>query len=205
MASAAASPVVGATDPSPASPAKAAGVDSRSGAIFDASPFGALSGAVGAALRHAAELETLTPGKVLTLEGEPARALFVIGSGRVRIERRRSTGHGAAKAPAAPRFAVAQRGPGELVGESALVGSAATEMAVVADAGDALAFQLAPLRRLAASEPSVRDAIAAALVAQHRGAQRRLESLLLHGVEVRLARLLLDAAARWGAPSTRVS
>jgi CRP/FNR family transcriptional regulator, cyclic AMP receptor protein len=207
MASAAASPALPPTDPasSPAASPTANSGDAglRRDAIFDASPFGALTGAIAAALRHAADLEALTVGKVLSLEGEPARALFVIGSGRVRVERRRSTGPGSTAAVSGPRFAVAHRGPGELVGEPALVTGAATEMAVVADAGDALAFHLTPLRRLAASEPGVRDAIAAALVTQHRVAQRRLESLLLHGVEVRLARLLVDAAGRWGTPSAQ--
>ena len=166
---------------------------SRKEAIFERCPFGALVGPARAAFLQAPEVETWVAGRVLTIQGGPSRALFLIGAGRVRVERTRGAG-GAGQAS----FPVGHRGPGEMVGEASLVSATAAETAVVADAGDALAIGVDPFRRLLAAAPSLREASAAALVAQHRQTQRRLETLLLHGVEVRLARLLVDAAARWG-------
>src|SRR5882724_5680629 len=114
MASAAASPALTTTDdksaPAGSPGSKSADGGSRKDAIFDASPFGQLAGALGAALRQAADLEALTAGKVLSVEGDPARALFVVGAGRVRVERRRATGPGSAGGVSSPRFAVAHRG-----------------------------------------------------------------------------------------------
>src|SRR5262249_50563484 len=82
-----------------------------------------------------------------------------------------------------------------------LAGAAvATERATAADDTLALTFPPPMLRRLLAGDAALRAALGTALLAGQRSLERRLESLLLHGVESRLASFILEAAGRWGQP-----
>lgn len=161
--------------------------------VLALSPLQSLEGPSRDAILELARLEHLPKQHSLSEQGEPARALILLGSGRVTIERS-SAGKGAWILP------LGHRGPGDLVGEAAVGGGPATETATVIDAGVALVLPLTGFRRLVAADASIREAMASALVNLYEGARRRLVSLLLRGVEGRLCELLLGAAARWGQP-----
>ncbi|APR85647.1 cAMP-binding protein [Minicystis rosea] len=159
--------------------------------ILARSPFAGLPGESQSALLDLAALEQLPRRHAITTQGEPTRSLLVIGSGRVKIERMRED-------RAVP---LGHRGPGHLIGETALSGAAtATESASVVDDVEALVIPLVPLRQTMAADARLRAAVADAIVEQHRELELRLVGLLLHGVEARLAAFLLDAADRWGRP-----
>lgn len=125
----------------------------------------------------------------IAAQGEPPQSFLLIGSGRVKLERR--TGERA--------LALGHRGPGQIVGETAVSGAeVSTESATVVDDVEALSIPIGALRAQLTGDASLRAALASALVQQQRHAEGRLLGLLLHGVEARLASFLLDAAARWG-------
>jgi len=137
-----------------------------------------------------AKVEQLARRTRLADQGEPAKHFVILGSGRVRVERM----------SAGRAFPLGHRGPGETVGETAIIGSAAaSESATVVDEGQALVLPMAGIRRLVASDPALRIAMAVALVDRQRATEERLESLLLHGVEARLVDFLFSAHRRWAA------
>ena len=139
-------------------------------------------------------LERLPRRTPISAQGEPPRSFVLIGSGRVKLERR-------AGERAVP---LGHRGPGQMVGETALAGIAsepvagAGESATVVDDVEALTFPVVTFRHRLAADGALRAAVAAAIVAQHRTIEQRLEGLLLQGVEARLCAFLLEAAERWG-------
>lgn len=159
--------------------------------VLARSPLAGLPSESREALLGLATLEQLPRRHVLATQGEPPRSLVLIGAGRVKIERLR--GH---------RFVpLGHRGPGHLVGETALAGTpVATESAIVIDDVEALTIPIVPLRQKLAVDAPLCTAVAAAIGRQHRELEQRLMGLLLHGVEARLAAFLLDAGMRWGKP-----
>lgn len=143
------------------------------------------------ALLSLATLERLPRRHAIITQGEPARSLVLIGSGRVKVERLRGE----------RAVSLGHRGPGHMIGETALGGApAATESVSVVDDVEALAVPIAPLRQRLIADAPLRAAVASAIVRQHRELEQRLMGLLLHGVEARLAAFLLDAGSRWGRP-----
>lgn len=160
------------------------------GEVLDISPFAALPNEARQAFLDLARLERCPRKTRLYDQGDAARALWVVGSGRVRLERRRGE----------RTVVIGHRGPGETVGEHVAVhGVAANESATVVDESVVLVVPAPALRKLLATSGAMRAAMAGALVDRYRAAQDRLESLLLHGVEARLMSFLLGAARRWGA------
>jgi CRP-like cAMP-binding protein len=158
--------------------------------LFSASPLGSIEGAAREAVLELGRLEDLPKHHILMVQGEAPRSFFLLGEGRVRLERSRG----------ARTFPLGHRGPGEVVGEAALSGGVAGESATVVDTVLALALPMPGFRRLFAQDAAVRDAVLAAQVGLHDAAQRRLASLLLLGVEARLAEFLLGVVGRWGRP-----
>lgn len=159
--------------------------------ILIGSPLGGISGASRAALLDLAKLERLPRRHTIAAQGEPPRILVLIGRGRVKVERRRED----------HALSLGHRGPGQMVGETAVGGAPlATESASVVDEVEALAFELPALRQRLDADPLLRAAVCAAILEQNRIVEQRLEALLLHGVEARLAGFLVDAARRWGRP-----
>jgi CRP/FNR family cyclic AMP-dependent transcriptional regulator len=159
--------------------------------ILQASPFAGVEGTSRTALLELGLLEQYPRRHRVVSQGEPVRAFVLLGSGRVKLERSRGD----------RTFPLGHRGPGQMVGEPAVAGApAATESVTVIDEAEVLAFPLAGLRKQLSGDAPLRAAMAAAMVAQHRAAETRLESLLLHGVEERLCAFLADAVARWGRP-----
>lgn len=161
--------------------------------ILSGSPFGALMGATREALLDLGAVERLPKRYAVAVEGAPLRSFLLLGSGRVKLERVRDD----------RVLPLGHRGPGQMVGESALGPTAvATESAVVLDEVEALAIPIPAFRETLAGDPLLQAALAAALVHQHRALQARLELLLLRSVEVRLLAFLLEALDRWGRPHT---
>ena len=145
------------------------------------------------ALLDLGTVERLPRRHVIAAQGEPPWAFVLIGAGRVKVERR--SGERA--------LSLGHRGPGQMVGETAVGGAAlATESATVVDDLEALTIPIGALRARLAGDAPLRGALAAAIVQQHRAAERRLLGLLLHGVEARLGAFLVEAADRWGQPLT---
>ncbi len=147
-----------------------------------------LAGPSRQALLDLGTLERLPRRHTIAAQGEPPRSFLLIGSGRVKVERK--SGDRA--------LALGHRGPGQMVGETAVSGAAlATESATVVDEVEALSIPIGALRAQLAGDAPLRAALADAIVRQHRLAEERLLGLLLHGVEARLAAFLLEAAGRW--------
>jgi len=161
--------------------------------ILRSSPFSGLSGASREALLTLGRIEQLPRRHQIAAQGEVPASLLLLGSGRVKLERKNGD----------RIFPLGHRGPGEIVGEAAIVGAQiATENASVLDEVEALALPLAGFRKLLLTDVPLRAAMTAVLLEQRRSAEERLASLLLHGVEVRLVRFLCEAAHRWGRPHT---
>lgn len=159
--------------------------------IFERSPLAALAGAGRGALLDLGKVERFGRKQRIFQQGEPPRWLLLLGAGRVKVER---IAQGRA-------FSIAHRGPGELLGETGLTGAGSTtENAIVLDELEAVVLPLAGLRKLIASDATVRAVFAAALVERQLEAEARLALLLSRGVEVRLVEFLAAAARRWGQP-----
>ncbi|WP_437734298.1 Crp/Fnr family transcriptional regulator [Sorangium sp. So ce1335] len=159
--------------------------------ILSRSPLARLTPISRQALLGIGRFERLARRQTLVQQGAPARHLVVLGAGRVKVER---VADGRV-------FPLGHRGPGDLVGESAVAGAElASESATVLDEGDALFVPLSGLDRLLAADPTLRAALAAALVARQLETEARLGSLLLCTVEARLLEFLRAAARRWGQP-----
>ncbi|NUQ72393.1 MAG: Crp/Fnr family transcriptional regulator [Polyangiaceae bacterium] len=159
--------------------------------LIDASLFRELEGDGRHALLELGVLERIPRRTRVAQQGEPAKNLLVIGSGRVKLER----------ANGDRLFAIDHRGPGETVGETALAGNAhMTESAVVLDDAEVLCLPLSGLRKLVANDDSIRKVMLGILASTRLAAEQRLESLLLHGVEARLVDFLLASMKRWGEP-----
>ena len=157
--------------------------------ILGRSLLASLEGESRRALLDLATLSRLPRRCAIATQGEPPRTFVIIGTGRVKLERR--TG--------ARALSLGHRGPGQMVGETAVGGAAlATENATVVDDVEALAVPIAALRDRLAGDAALRASMAAAIWRQHRVAEQRLAGLLLHGVEARLGAFLLDAVSRWG-------
>lgn len=157
--------------------------------ILDRSAFAALPAPSREALLGMSTLARLPRRRALVVQGEPPETLFVLGSGRVKVERLHGDRH----------VSLGHRGPGHLVGETALAGvEALTESASVLDEAEVLAIPVRPLRAALDTDAPLRTAVATAILRQYREAEQRLMGLLLHGVEVRLAAFLVDAGERWG-------
>jgi CRP/FNR family transcriptional regulator, cyclic AMP receptor protein len=161
--------------------------------IVGRSLFAALAEESRRALLALGAVERLPRRHPISAQGEPPRSFVLIGSGRVKVERR----IGARVLP------LGHRGPGQMVGETALGGASiehAGESATVVDEVEALTFPVAAVRGRLVADGALRSAMTAALVVQHRALEQRLEGLLFLGVEARLCAFLLDAAERWGQP-----
>src|SRR5688572_18622233 len=170
----------------PSAPAGFAGQEDGRRRILSLSP---LREAADGPLLELGRFERMTRRRVLIEQGEPARHFWVLGSGRVRLERMR----------AGEPFPLGHRGPGETVGETALGGgSTATERATVVDDGEAVFFPVAATRKLIARDASLRHDVTALIAQRQRATEERLASLLLRGVEARLAHFLSEAGRRWG-------
>jgi CRP-like cAMP-binding protein len=156
--------------------------------LLAASPLASVDDESRHALAEIGRLEVIRKPERLTDEGLVPRGVFVIGAGRVKVER-------AAGSRVVP---LGHRGPGEIIGEAALLGGPAHESATVVDDVRTLVLPIAGLKRLFQQDPSVQMALLGSQVDRAVLVQHRLASLLRLGVEARLAEFLRHASHRWG-------
>jgi CRP-like cAMP-binding protein len=161
--------------------------------ILDASRLNGLAADSRVALLEVGRVEALTRRWRLLEQGEQARSLVVIGAGRVRIDR----------ASGDRVIPLGQRGPGDVVGEAYVGGGVATESATVVEQVEALVVPLVALRKLASADAGVRRALVECMISRQGDLERRLASLLLHGVQARLCEFLVIASDRWGEDQER--
>lgn len=125
--------------------------------------------------------------------GQKARHIFVIVSGRVRVLRRIARDRA---------LTVGYRGPGELLGETALVDQKVyQEVAAAAEDTEAICVPVQRIERLLELHPSFSSQLLRLMVARRVDAEKRIDSLLSRSVESRLLSFLLEAATRHGIPS----
>src|SRR4051794_3158243 len=106
--------------------------------ILSRSLFAELAGESRLALLDLGVVERLPRKFTVAVQGEPPRSFLLVGAGRIKLERARGD----------HSFPLGHRGPGQMVGETALgLVAEATETASVIDDVEALAIPIADLRR----------------------------------------------------------
>ena len=136
---------------------------------------------------------TFAAGDVLVRQGEEAHQLLVLLRGRVRVVVTTEAGR---------EVLVAVRGPGDVIGELAVLDpgprtatvSALEDLTALAVPGDAF-------RAFLDDRPHVMGALLRALVRRLRESDRHLVEDRTEDVGTRLARQLLELGARYGSPS----
>ncbi|HSN57311.1 MAG TPA: Crp/Fnr family transcriptional regulator [Candidatus Sulfomarinibacteraceae bacterium] len=131
-------------------------------------------------------------GKDVTIfhAGDPADAVYVVASGRVKVVITSSDGK---------EFILTVLGAGQVFGEMALLESAPRSASVVTlSAVELLAINRADFQRLIDSNPRISHQLLAILSRRLRRANAKMESLAYMDVAGRLARYLLDLARDHG-------
>jgi CRP-like cAMP-binding protein len=137
--------------------------------------------AVAGCLRPAA----FSPGQVIFLRDEEPRDLFVVRKGRVRLSILSGDGR---------ELSFAHATEGDVFGEIAVLdGGPRTANATALTEVEALALSRSALLKLIETRPSIASAAIAFLCARLRATDIKMEAIVLHPVEVRLARFLLSA------------
>ena len=137
-------------------------------------------------------LETISEGKSLLVlgkgqeiysQGEDADAIFVIQSGKVKIGRTSREGKEAV---------IAMRGPGDFLGEGALVGAAVrTSTATVLESSLIFRIEKLAMTRALVHEPDLSEKFIAALLVRNIDLEEDLCDQHFYDSEKRLARVLL--------------
>src|SRR5438046_5256758 len=147
-----------------------------------------------AALRKAGQVRQYQPGEFLFREAERSDHVVVITSGNVMIS---SVSAGGYKAVLAVRSA------GDIVGEfSALDGLPRSASVSAIDAVDGVVVTGERFRAFLRAHPTAAVTLLGNIVRRLREADRRRAEFGSHQVSVRVARLLLELADRYGSPAT---
>jgi CRP-like cAMP-binding protein len=133
------------------------------------------------------------PGQMIFSRGDPAREMYLVVEGKVRLSVLSSDGH---------ELSLAHAGPGSVFGEIAtLDGGERTAGATSIGRVQAMALPQSAALDLIESNPKIAVATIRFLCSLLRETDQRLEGIALHRIEVRLARLLLSAL-KLQSPST---
>ena len=117
--------------------------------------------------------------------GDPAREMYLVLEGKVRLSILTSDGR---------ELSFAHAGPGNIFGEIAtLDGGERTASATAINRVQAMALPQRAMMELIENNPKVAVAAIRFLCTRLRETDQRLEAIALHRIEVRLARLLLSA------------
>lgn len=137
-----------------------------------------------------AQIKKLTKDTTIFHAGDPADAVFVVASGRVKVVITSSDGK---------EFILTVLGTGQVFGEMALLESAPRSASVVTlSAVEVLVISRVDFQRLLDSNPRISLRLMAILSRRLRRANAKMESLAYMDVAGRLARYLLDLARDHG-------
>lgn len=141
-------------------------------------------------LTSLAQIKNLGKDTTIFHAGDPADAVFVVASGRVKVVITSSDGK---------EFILTVLGPGQVFGEMALLESAPRSASVVTlSAVEVLMINRSDFQRLLDSNPRISQRLMAILSRRLRRANAKMESLAYMDVAGRLARYLLDLARDHG-------
>ncbi|MEJ1158556.1 Crp/Fnr family transcriptional regulator [Prosthecomicrobium sp. N25] len=167
-------------------PAAGAGRQGTAGLLAQAEPFAGLGAEDLGRVARALKSRRYPAGTLIFSRGDPGDFALLVEEGRVRISVMSGEGR---------ELSLRIAGPGTLVGEIALLdGGARTADASAMTDVAAQILSRAEFGRLMEASPALSRAVVAMLCRRLRDTTDQLESIALHRIEARLARLLLSLA-----------
>jgi CRP/FNR family cyclic AMP-dependent transcriptional regulator len=129
-------------------------------------------------------------GRTIVAEGEPSQSLYVLLSGRAKVQRSDTEGK---------EVILAVLGPGECFGEMSLIDDAPRSASVITlESCDFMSINKESFKSMLASSPEICMRIMKGLVKRLREADKKIETLALLDVYGRVARVLLDFSEEVG-------
>jgi CRP/FNR family cyclic AMP-dependent transcriptional regulator len=123
-------------------------------------------------------------GRTIVSEGEPSNSLYILLSGRAKVQRSDSEGK---------EVILAVLGSGDWFGEMSMIDDAPRSASVITlESCDFMAIEKASFKQMLMQSTEVCMAVMRGLVARLREADRKIETLALLDVYGRVARVLLD-------------
>lgn len=123
-------------------------------------------------------------GRTIVAEGEPSQSLYVLLSGRAKVQRSDTEGK---------EVILAVLGPGECFGEMSLIDDAPRSASVITiESCDFMSINKESFKSMLVSSPEISMRIMKGLVKRLRDADKKIETLALLDVYGRVARVLLD-------------
>ena len=122
--------------------------------------------------------------RTIVSEGEPSQSLYILLSGRAKVQRSDAEGK---------EVILAMIGPGEFFGEMSLIDDAPRSASVITvEPCDFISIQKDSFKSMLAQSPDLAMQIMRGLVRRLREADKKIETLALLDVYGRVARVLLD-------------
>jgi CRP/FNR family cyclic AMP-dependent transcriptional regulator len=135
-------------------------------------------------LAAASVRRTFSRGRLIVAEGESSQAMYILLSGRAKVQRSDSEGK---------EVILAVLGPGECFGEMSLIDDAPRSASVITlESSDFMAINKEAFLAVLGENPEIAMKIMRGLVKRLREADRKIETLALLDVYGRVARVLLD-------------
>ena len=129
-------------------------------------------------------------GRTIVAEGEPSQSLYVLLSGRAKVQRSDTEGK---------EVILSVLGPGECFGEMSLIDDAPRSASVITlESSDFMSIAKESFKAILASSPEICLRIMRGLVKRLREADKKIETLALLDVYGRVARVLLDFSEEVG-------
>ncbi len=123
-------------------------------------------------------------GRTIVSEGEPSQSLYILLSGRAKVQRSDAEGK---------EVILAVLSAGDWFGEMSMIDEAARSASVITlESCDFMSIEKSSFRAMLTQNPEVSMAVMRGLVARLREADRKIETLALLDVYGRVARVLLD-------------
>lgn len=125
-------------------------------------------------------------GRTIVAEGEPSQSLYILLSGRAKVQRSDAEGK---------EVILAVLGSGDWFGEMSMIDDAPRSASVITlESCDFMAIEKSSFKTMLMQSPEVSMAVMRGLVNRLREADRKIETLALLDVYGRVARVLLDFA-----------
>lgn len=129
-------------------------------------------------------------GRVIVTEGEPSQSLYILLSGRAKVQRSDTDGK---------EVILAVLGPGECFGEMSLIDDSPRSASVITtESADFMSINKDSFKSMMLSSPEMSMRIMIGLVRRLREADKKIETLALLDVYGRVARVLLDMSEKLG-------